>query len=147
MRESWSQPGSRPNRSAPPGVIIPVLDYTDVREAAEWLCRVFGFAERLRIGNHRIQLTFGGASVVVGDGSQSDAKAARGGHSLLIRVADVDGHHANAVRHGARVIRPPTDYPYGERQYTVDDLDGHRWTFSQTHMDVDPAVWGGELIE
>jgi uncharacterized glyoxalase superfamily protein PhnB len=146
MSASWSQPGTRSNRSAPPGVVIPVLEYPDVRAAAEWLCRAFGFVERLRIGDHRVQLIFGESSVVVSDGAASDSADGRGGHSVLVRVADADGHHANAVRHGARVIRPPTDYPYGERQYTADDLYGHRWTFSQTNADVDPAAWGGTLV-
>ena len=146
MTGSWSQPGERPNRSAPPGVVIPVLNYADVRSAAEWLCRAFGLIERLRIGDHRIQLTFGEGSVVISDGSLSEKSGALGGHSVLVRVADVDGHHANAVRHGARIIRPPTDHPFGERQYTADDLGGHRWTFSQTIEDVDPATWGGEFV-
>jgi len=37
------------------------------------------------------------------------------------------------------------DYPYGERQYTVEDPGGHRWTFSQTIADVAPEKWGGAL--
>jgi uncharacterized glyoxalase superfamily protein PhnB len=146
MAESWSEPCSQFNRSAPPGIIIPVLNYPDVRAAAEWLCRAFGFTERLKIGTHRVQLTFGGVSVLVGDGSLSGPSVAGSGHSVLIRVADVDAHHANAVRHGARIVREPADYPYGERQYTAEDLGGHRWTFSQTIADVDPATWGGELV-
>jgi len=44
---------------------------------------------------------------------------------------------------GARILRPPADYPYGERQYTAEDLAGHRWTFSQTIADVAPEEWGG----
>ena len=36
------------NRSMPPGVIIPEIPYPDVSEAVDWLCRPFGFAERLR---------------------------------------------------------------------------------------------------
>lgn len=44
-----------------------------------------------------------------------------------------------------RILRPPTDYPYGERQYTAADPAGHVWTFSQTLADVDPASWGGTL--
>ena len=39
---------------------------------------------------------------------------------------------------------PPTDFPYGERQYSVEDPGGHRWTFSQSIADVDPRTWGGE---
>ena len=39
----------------------------------------------------------------------------------------------------------PTDQMYGERQYNAEDLAGHRWTFTQTLADVDPADWGGQL--
>lgn len=46
--------------------------------------------------------------------------------------------------YAARILHPPTDYPYGERQYEVEDLAGHRWTFSQTIADVAPEEWGGE---
>jgi uncharacterized glyoxalase superfamily protein PhnB len=42
-----------------------------------------------------------------------------------------------------RILRPPTDYPYGERQYTVEDFAGHTWTFSQSIADVSPETWGG----
>ena len=48
---------------------------------------------------------------------------------------------------GGLTITAPADYPYGERQYTVEDLGGHRWTFSQTIADVDPKTWGGILFE
>jgi uncharacterized glyoxalase superfamily protein PhnB len=39
----------------------------------------------------------------------------------------------------------PPDCPYAERQYTVEDPGGHRWTFSQTIADVAPEEWGGAL--
>jgi uncharacterized glyoxalase superfamily protein PhnB len=67
--------------------------------------------------------------------------------SVLVRVENADSHHERAASHGARILRPPTDYPYGERQYTAEDLGGHRWTFSQSIADVDPASWGGTLID
>jgi uncharacterized glyoxalase superfamily protein PhnB len=41
------------------------------------------------------------------------------------------------------VLRAPADHPFGERQYTVEDFAGRRWTFTQTSADVDPATWGG----
>jgi uncharacterized glyoxalase superfamily protein PhnB len=31
-----------------------------------------------------------------------------------------------------------------ERQYTVEDLGGHRWTFSQSTADFSPEEWGGQ---
>jgi uncharacterized glyoxalase superfamily protein PhnB len=144
MKPPREQPSTSINRSIPPSVVIPVLYYPDVREAADWLCRSFGFVERLRIGDHRVQLSFGAGAVVVA-GQPGGAGGA--GHSVMVRVADVDGHCEHARQLGARIINPPTDYPYGERQYTVEDLGGHRWTFSQTIADVDPRDWGGVLFE
>jgi len=129
------------NRSMPPGVIIPEIPYADIIEAADWLSRAFGFKKRLQIGNHRIQLTFGDGSMVAIEGNGSDASC-----SVLVHVADVGSHYQQVVSTGARIINPPTDYPFGERQYTVEDIGGHRWTFSQTIADVDPASWGGTLL-
>lgn len=134
------------NRSMPRGTIIPELAYADVREAAEWLCRCFGFVERLRIADHRAQLVFGEGSVIV-VGYRGDPGAAPAGHSIMVRVADVDSHYEHAKRSGARILAPPSDFPYGERQYGAQDLGGHCWTFSQTIADVDPVSWGGVLFE
>lgn len=39
------------------------------------------------------------------------------------------------------------DHPYGERQYVAEDPGGHRWTFSQSLVDVDPASWGGTPVD
>ena len=133
------------NRSMPPGTFIPELAYDDVSEASAWLCRAFGFSERLRIANHRIQLCFGDGSMVVIERPTSGG-AAEHFHSTMVRVDDVDAHHELARRNGARIVRPPETHPYGERQYTAEDPGGHRWTFSQSVADVDPADWGGTLI-
>ena len=61
----------------------------------------------------------------------------------MVRVEDVDGHYERVKMRGARIVRPPADYPYGERQYTVTDPGGHNWTFSQSIADVNPEDWGG----
>src|SRR6266498_4259596 len=89
------------NPSMPPGPVIPELPYADVPAAARWLCRVFGFRERLRIGTHRIQLHVGAGAIVVVEGSAtSDASGCR----VMVPVANVDAHHARAVAAGARVL-------------------------------------------
>jgi uncharacterized glyoxalase superfamily protein PhnB len=134
------------NRSMPSSVVIPVLAYANVRESADWLCRAFGFAERLRIGEHRAQPSFGSGSVIVAD-QQERLPEAGCGHSVMVRVTDVDSHYEHAEKSGARIISPPTDFPYGERQYSAADIGGHLWTFSQTIADVDPKVWGGILFD
>ena len=68
------------------------------------------------------------------------------GARVMVRVRDVDAHHARAVEHAAEVSGEPVSYPYGERQYSARDPSGHLWTFSQSIADVDPAAWGGELV-
>lgn len=155
MKPPHEQPRVSMNRSMPASMIIPVLAYRDVREAVDWLCRSFGFVERLRIGNHRAQLNFGEGSVVV-SGLRVDPSETTGSrplpadgssHSVMVRVADVDSHYEHARQSGARIVGPPADYPYGERQYTAVDPGGHAWTFSQTIADVDPGDWGGALFE
>ena len=130
----------------PSSVVIPVLAYANVREAADWLCRAFGFVERLRIGEHRAQLSFGSGSLIVA-GQQEPLPEPGPGHSVMVRVTDVDSHCEHAEKTGARIYQSPTDYPYGERQYSVEDIGGHLWTFSQTIADVDPNVWGGILFD
>ena len=128
------------NRSFPPGTVIPELAYTDVGVASAWLCEAFGFHERLRIGTHRIQLVFGDGAVVAIEGGTGEEATT---HGVLVHVDDADAHHERAKRAGARIVRPPADQPFGERQYSAVDIGGHRWTFSETIADVDPASWGG----
>jgi uncharacterized glyoxalase superfamily protein PhnB len=144
------QPQVPTNRSMPTCTVIPELAYPNVCEAVDWLCRVFGFSERLRINNHRAQLVFGeGCVIVTAQPLEQQPKPSEreNRHSVMVRVDDVDRHYAWARQYGARIVHPPTDYAYGERQYTAEDLHGRRWTFSQTIADVDPKAWGGILIE
>ena len=68
-------------------------------------------------------------------------------HSIMVRVEDVDAHYKRSRQHGARIIRQPADLPYGERQYTVEDLAGHVWTFSESIADVAPEDWGGKSFQ
>lgn len=138
----------RPNRSIPRSTVIPVLIYPDVREAVDWLGDAFGFLERVRIGeNHRSQLSFGDGAVIVGD-VRNDRRPPRPGevtHSVMVRVEDARAHCEHARVHGACIVMEPTDFEYGERQYTAEDIAGHQWTFSQTLADVAPEEWGGTL--
>jgi uncharacterized glyoxalase superfamily protein PhnB len=129
------------NRSMPRSTVIPELAYADVTEAAAWLCDAFGFTLRLGIGNHRAQINVGDGAIVVTEQHSDDG--ADHVHSVMVRVDDVDRHHEQAKQHGVKILRPPTSYPYGERQYTVQDLGGHVWTFSQSIADINPTDWGG----
>ena len=132
------------NRSIPHASVIPVLSYPDVTQAAAWLCDAFGFSVRIRIGNHRIQLNAGEGAVIVRELRTDDQPALLGmGHSITVRVEDADAHSNRARDHGARITQDPETFPFGERQYNVQDFAGHLWTFSQSVANVHPGDWGG----
>jgi hypothetical protein len=122
------------NRSMPPSAVIPVLGCPDVVAESAWLREAFGFLERLAIGTHRVQLSYGSGSLVLASGPVSPA-------TVMVRVEDADAHCARARVAGATIVAEPADHPYGERQYTAIDPVGHTWTFSQTIADVDPTDW------
>jgi uncharacterized glyoxalase superfamily protein PhnB len=139
----------RSNRSAPAATVIPVLTYPDVRAAVAWLTSVFGFEERMRVGeNHRSQMGIGDGDLIVADTGSRRTPPAPGQvvASVMVRVPDVRAHCAHAR---AAIVMEPTDFEYGvlgsmggagglgERQYEAVDPAGHLWTFT----DVDPALF------
>lgn len=144
------------NRSAPSCTVIPVLIYDDVGKAAEWLYRTFGFTERLRAGNDHAQIAIGDGAIILsrsrkGQGfaspDEADFREPRPNEVtqyVHVNVKDVDRHYELARKRGAKILQPPANHPFGERQYTAEDFAGHRWTFSQTIADVDPAEWGAK---
>jgi len=67
-------------------------------------------------------------------------------HSVMVRVEDARAHCERARAHGVTIVMEPTDFEYGERQYTAEDLAGHQWTFSETLADVAPEEWGGTSV-
>ena len=138
------------NRSVPDDTVVPVLTYPDVRAAVAWLSEAFGFSERVRIGeNHRSQLRFGDGGLIVADvrGDRQPPRQGEVTHSVLVRVQDAHAHCERARSHGARIVMEPTDFEYGERQYSAEDPFGHHWTFTETLADVAPEEWGGELVD
>jgi uncharacterized glyoxalase superfamily protein PhnB len=60
-------------------------------------------------------------------------------------VDDVDAHCERAKLAGAKIVEDLHETAYGERQYGVEDLEGHHWLFSRHARDVDPAEWGATV--
>jgi uncharacterized glyoxalase superfamily protein PhnB len=140
------------NQSAPSATVVPVLVYADADKAVDWLCGAFGFVERIR-AEHNGVVTH--AQLVVGDGAimlgrqGGEFHAPRAGEVpqyVHVTVEDVDRHFEHAKRFGARIVSPPHDMPFGERQYSAEDPEGHRWTFSQHVADVPPERWGARVV-
>jgi uncharacterized glyoxalase superfamily protein PhnB len=138
------------NRSVPADVILPHLTYRDVAEAIAWLTRVFGFTEHYRYGEpggevQGAQMRLGDAWIMLNSvrpGRATPAQAGLHTQSLTVFVEDVDAHYERARSAGARIEEPLHETAYGERQYGVEDLEGHSWLFSRHARDVAPGEWG-----
>jgi uncharacterized glyoxalase superfamily protein PhnB len=78
-------------------------------------------------------------------GSASPAQAGHQTQSLTVFVDDVDAHFERAKLAGAKIVEDLHETAYGERQYGVEDLEGHHWLFSRHARDVDPAEWGATV--
>jgi uncharacterized glyoxalase superfamily protein PhnB len=138
------------NRSVPVDVVLPHIVYQDLDAAILWLMRVFGFEEHYRYGEplSGAQLYLGNAWIMVNAAKNKQVSPATlgfGTQSLTIFVQDVDRHYARAKAAGAKILEHPHETVYGEWQYAVEDLDGHRWLFSRHARDVSPADWGAKV--
>ena len=121
--------------------ISPVLIYTDLGEAAGWLCAAFGFEERLsdRVTDdhgvvHHAELELGNGLIILSraydDFTAPGADAAH--HQLsYIFVDDAAAHHDRSKASGAVITSPLRDADYGARVYGCRDPFGHHWIFAQ----------------
>src|SRR5260370_20196831 len=109
-------------RSIPKCTVIPELAYPNIGEAIDWLCNAFGFTLRIRIADHRAQLNVSDGAVVL---TEQRVPGGNESHAVMVRVEDVDRHYERARKHGDRILRSPSNFPYGELQYNVTELVGH----------------------
>jgi len=138
------------NRSVPTNTVLPHVFYRDVREAMLWLHRTFGFIEHYHYGDPAAisgaQMYLGRAFIMLKAApGATPADVGKGTQSLTIFVDDVDAHFARTKEAGAKIVEDIQETIYGERQYGVEDLDGHRWLFSQHARDVSPDEWGATI--
>jgi uncharacterized glyoxalase superfamily protein PhnB len=141
------------NRSVPADVVLPHITYRNVAEAMAWLTRVFGFIEHYRYGESEgtvqgAQMHLGEAWIMLNSarpGRTSPAQAGYETQSLTVFVDDVDAHFERAKAAGAKIVEDLHETAYGERQYGVEDLEGHHWLFSRHARDVSPDEWGATI--
>jgi uncharacterized glyoxalase superfamily protein PhnB len=125
-----------------PSTIIPGHRYRNAPAAIEWLEKVFGFERKAVFeGENGVilhaELTLGNGMIMLGSGKDDEAgrnfksPVELGGVetcSLYLVVPDADAAHARAVAAGANVTTPLHDTPYGSRDFTVKDPEGHSWS-------------------
>lgn len=117
------------------GFLRAVLMCRDTEASRRWYERVGFQYLRGHDGMHFFRL---------GDGEILLHPAAQGsggsGGGLHVAVSDVDALFRHVVAEGLRpvdhqqpgtVLEAPVTRPWGEREFELDDPDGHRWAFTQ----------------
>ena len=141
------------NRSVPADTVLPHITYSDVTAALAWLTRTFGFTEHYRYGEpggpvSGAQMYLGNAYIMVNSarpGSATPAQIGQMTQSLTVFVDDVDAHFKRTKSAGAKIVEELHETCYGERQYGVEDFEGHHWLFSRHARDVSPDEWGATI--
>jgi len=131
--------------------VIPMLAYEDAGLAADWICKVFGFRETERFHNGQgtvtdVVLELDGGTVLVGHPSDAYQGPRRHAQAcalarqwletpfivdgVVVMIDDVDTHFGRSKRGGAKILSEP-ETNERQRQYRVEDLEGHRWMFAQ----------------
>ena len=113
---------------------IPVLPYSDIRAAHDFLVDVVGLDSgglvehdgavvhgEVRAGNRRFWLHEAAGGLT----TPAAVDARTGG--IVLHVRDVDAHHERTKAAGATILREPTDEDYGQREYGLRDPEGHDW--------------------
>jgi len=123
-----------------PNEISPYVYYEDGSAAMDWLIRVFGFEETVRMPNEdgslgHGELKLGDGRVMLGapggDYQSPNSRGGRGTAGVHVYVDDVDAHFERAKAGGAKISMEPTDQEYGDRRYDAEDLEGHNWFFAK----------------
>jgi PhnB protein len=126
--------------------VMPYLLYEDSDAALAFLVKAFGFTEKVRMTDDGGRVDH--AEVQIGDGVimlgtppgdyTSPAKLGGKTQSVYVYVDDVDTHYERAKQAGAKIVREPEDQFYGDRNYAVEDPEGHEWYFGTHVRDVSP---------
>ena len=123
--------------------LFPTLRYRDPRRAVTWLCIAFGFETHFvaEEGGEVVhaQLRFGDDLIMLGPDHMDDkygmhSPLALNGTNQCVYTAlltDIDQACERARSAGAEIVTEPYDTPYGSREFSVRDLEGHIWSFGR----------------
>lgn len=118
---------------------IPILVCADIEAEHSYLVKAFGLEPgelvrggdgaavhgEIRAGDRTIWLHHESDEYRLG--SPRATGSASGMIALL--VDDVDSHFTMAEEQGADIVYEPVDQPYGYREYSARDPEGHLWSF------------------
>lgn len=110
-----------------------VLAVPDLAASAAFYRDVLGFEIR-EIADPGWRFYVQGAiCIMAGECRDAPPLAEIGDHSYVayLDVDDIDACHARAVAAGAEILKPLRDEPWGQREFGLRAVDGHRLMFGQ----------------
>lgn len=120
--------------------LIPILRYRDPLAAINWLEVALGF-ERHFVAEEEgqvvhAQLRLGENLIMLSPDKEDDryemhSPLSLNGTNQCVYIAleqDIDDFCGAALAAGANIITPPYDTPYGSREFSVRDPEGHVWS-------------------
>jgi uncharacterized glyoxalase superfamily protein PhnB len=116
-------------KSAKLSAAAPVFVVQDVRRSLEHYRNVFGFRTEFTHGEPASYAGLERDGVILHLQAARDSKLNAGQSAIYVFVTDVDALHRELKSRGARIVNGPKDYPYGMRDFDVQDLDGNSLCF------------------
>jgi uncharacterized glyoxalase superfamily protein PhnB len=111
----------------------PVLAVHDLEQSAAWYRDVLGCEVRDAEPGNWTFCRSGEIDFMLGRCPDALPASELGDHSYVayLRVDDVQAFHARAVAAGAEILKPPSNEPWGMREFGLRSPDGHRFMLGQ----------------
>lgn len=143
------KPGAAGERPENRQRIVPYLYYEDGAAALDFLCRAFGFEEKLvtkRGDGSLLHAEVGYQDNVVMLGTPLDESGQVKSHqalrelgvrhgSVMCFVENIDAHYERARAAAAEIRSELQAQDYGGRSYSAADPEGHIWHFNEPSKD------------
>lgn len=137
--------------------VTPYIVVKGAAAALEWYAKAFGAKEILRLpmpdgSIAHAEFKIGDSPIMLGEenpqwGAKSPQTLGGSPAGFCIYVEDCDQAFNKAVAAGATVDRPVVDQFYGDRNGTVVDPFGHKWTIGTHKKDLTPAEVQAAMME
>ena len=101
----------------------------DVLRSVEHYCDVLGFHTQFTYGKPTFYAGVERDDLVIHLQAASETKRQTGHGAVYVFVTDVDALYQELQSRGARTLNEPKDYPYGMRDFDINDIDGNQLCF------------------
>jgi len=101
----------------------------DVLRSVEHYRDVLGFQTEFTYGEPTFYAGVERDDVVIHLQTASETKRQPGHGAVYVFVTEVDALYQELKSRGARTLNEPRDYPYGMRDFNINDIDGNQLCF------------------